>query len=88
MRETAEVITTEFRNEFANSDVFKKMCESIQEKANKGEFAASFDISGFGGWNSAKAAQELFRKGGYQAELNMWALVVSWGRAYEETEQK
>jgi len=86
MRETAEGITSEFRNEFAKSDVFKKMCERIQREANEGKFTTSFDINGSGGWNAMKAACELFRKGGYQTEFNIYSLVVSWGRVYEETE--
>lgn len=87
MRETAEGITSEFRDEFAKSDVFKKMCESIQEKANEGEFAASFDLDGNGGFKAVYAAKELFEKGGYQTEINVWFLEVSWGRVYEENEQ-
>ena len=87
IRETAEGITSVYRNEFANSDVFKKMCESIQEKANQGEFAASFDLKIAGGFKVASAAKELFQRGGYQTEINTWSLVVSWGRVYEETEE-
>jgi len=87
MRETAESITSDFRDEFAKSDVFKQMCEVIQEKANTGDFAVTFDKSFYGGYKTVKAAQELFVKGGYQTHLNAFYLMVSWGRVYEETEQ-
>lgn len=88
MRETAEGITSEFRDEFAKSDLFKQMCEVIQEKANTGDFAVTFDKQFYSGYKTLKAAQELFLKGGYQTRLNNFYLMVSWGRVYEEDEQK
>lgn len=86
MRETAKGITSEFRNEFGKSDLFKQMCEVIQEKANKGDFAVIFDKKFYGGYKTIIAAQELFLQGGYQTRINDFYLMVSWGRVYE-TEQ-
>lgn len=80
MREVAEEKTAVFNEEFAKSEVFAKMCSDIQNEANKGNFSKTFDINSHGGSKAILAARDLFLKGGYQAYVSNWSLVVDWGR--------
>ncbi|MDX1806561.1 MAG: hypothetical protein R3267_06020 [Paenisporosarcina sp.] len=87
IRETAEGIANEHRNNFAESDFFKKMCSDIQEKANKGEFVTSFNANINFNHKDVLSAKNLFEQHGYQTQLVRSALIVSWGRDYTETEE-
>ena len=84
MREVAEEKTAVFNEDFAESEVFAKMCSDIQEEANKGNFSILFDANGYGGHKSLTAAQNLFIKHGYSARILGWDLLVSWGRNSEQ----
>lgn len=84
MREVAEEKIAEFKEEFAKSEVFQKMCSNIQNAANKGDFTWMFDASSHGGNKSLSAAKEIFLKHGYSAKILEWTLLVSWGRDFEQ----
>lgn len=87
MRETAEGITNEHRDNFSKSDEFKKMCSEIQDKANKGEFVISFNSGLKLSQKDLHSAKKLFDQHGYQTQLAHTSLIVSWGRVYTEIEE-
>ena len=84
MREVAEEKTATFKEEFARSEAFTKMCADIQVEANKGDFSKHFNLNGLGGNKAALAASELFIEGGYSTSVSGWDLIVSWGRKIEQ----
>lgn len=84
MREVAEEKTAVFKEEYAKSEAFTKMCADIQKEANSGNFSKHFNLNGLGGNKAALAASELFIKGGYTTNVYGWELVVSWGRYSEQ----
>ena len=87
IRETAESIANEHRDNFALSEVFKKMCSDIQENANKGEFIAIFNSGLKVSQKDLVPAKNLFEQHGYQTQLVRSSLIVSWGRDYTLNEE-
>jgi len=69
MREVAEEKTATYKEEYAKSEAFTKMCADIQKEANKGNFSKHFNLNGLGGNKAALAASELFKKGGYTTNV-------------------